>query len=150
MPRVVTSAQVAPESVLISSTPPSKPSSKKYLCQKLSWVLGVSTKGGAKRRSSLTSSVLASLNQALLALCVPTAGRTCQVGLSGPRVLAAVAVVQPGFLSGSRVSLKLVTRGHVDALGVGVGLAVGEAVGEAVADAVADGEGVAEPHELSV
>src|SRR5687768_14823601 len=141
---MVTSDQVAPLSVLISSTPPSNPSSKKYLCQKLSCVPGVSMKGGAKSRSSLTSSVVASLTHESDALCAPASGRICQVGLSRPTLLAAVAVVQPAFLSGSSESEKTVTRAQADAVGLGV--ALGDAVG--VADA--DGVGEAAAHEVRV
>ena len=68
------------------------------------------------------------------------------MGLTGPRLLAAVAVVQPGFLSGSSVSLKAVTRAQVVDVEVAVG--VGVAVGVALADDV--GVGLAEVHDVSV
>src|SRR5438094_7338405 len=60
-PPARTSTQLAPPSLLTSTTPPSNPSSKLNRCQKLSWLVLDRFCGGATRRSSLRSSVVESL-----------------------------------------------------------------------------------------
>src|SRR6266481_8683025 len=73
----------------------------------MSWMVLESFCGGVTNRSSLRSSVVASLKNEWVRLCALGSLIKLQVGLAGPRLLMAVFMVQPGSAAGSRVSLKL-------------------------------------------
>src|ERR1700686_5227731 len=118
-----TSTQVTPPSVLTSRTPPSKPAEVLKRCQKIRWLIGDRSCGGAINRSSLMPGELASLVNEWLLLWAWGSITNAQVALAG-KLFCATWNVHPGSCAGSRSSMKWPV-GTQQGAGVGVGVGLG-------------------------